>query len=386
MLASARFRAALPYSHRIYEYADVVTPGGETIQLRITQGSVTVDRSAQYRRSCTMVCFDPTGTLTPSNAESVVSPFGSRILPYQGILYQDGTSEVYPLGDFYISNVTVTQANPANNQGTSIAITAYDKSRRISRNKFLSTYSIAQGTKVVNAITTLVSMTFPDAQFDSITHGMTLPYPLTYAVGDDPWKAITDLAVSIGCVVYFDANGKCVIAPPTDVNAPGSPVWTYIEGPGCTMTDVDVVYDDGALYNGVTVVGATPANSASGTPPVQATVWDMDPTSPTYRYGPYGQVPMVVNDTTITTVADAQASAASLLNGQLGLTTQTNVQTWAANTALEVDDVVQVERASVKATGLYIVDAMTIPMGSAVTGTPASAIYGSVTLRQKRGQ
>lgn len=377
---STRFEAALRQSHTLYEYVDIITPSNVTTHLSVTVGTVTADRSAQFRRSAQVTCFDPTGTLTPSTAKSALTPFGTVMRAYSGIQYTDGTTEVYPLGVFRLSEVDVTESSPTSASGLSISITAYDLSRTISRNKFTTAYVIPAGTLVVSAIKTLVYRTFPEATFDSIDHTMTTPYALAYAAGDDPWQACIDLALSIGCDVYFDVNGQVVVAPPADIQALSSPVFGFIEGDGNTMTDITAIYTDDPGYNGVIVIGASTGTGATA---VQGSAWDNNPGSPTYQYGPYGQVPQIVNDTNITTVAAANAAAASLLNSMLGFVTQTDITTW-TNPALEIDDVVQVERARVSATGSYIVDMVTIPMGSSATGTPAGVNSQSVTLRQMR--
>lgn len=378
MRASARFQAALRNSHEVWEYIDVVSPSNQTVRLSVTTASITVDRTAQFRRSAIATCFDPTGAVTPKNSESILTPFGTTVLPYRGIRYSDGTIEVYPLGIFNLANVTVTEANPLNAAGTTIQFQAYDQSRAISRNKFQSPFSIAAGALVTTSIQQIVQMTYPDQQFKSLTHHQTNPYALTYAPGDDAWKACNDLATAIGCQVYFDAEGYCVINTPADISNLGSPDWDYIEGQGCTMTDISAVYTDDPGYNGVIITGAS---TGTDDPPVQGEAWDDDPTSPTYRYGPYGQVPYYVQNTLITTTDDANATAASLLNLYLGFASEMDISCW-TNPALDIDDVIQVERGTVNATGKYVLDSMQIPMGATSTG--GGETEQTMVVRQKR--
>lgn len=380
MRATPKFLAALRKSHTVFEFIDVLTNSGKLIRLHVTVGTVSVDRSAQYRRSVQATCFDPDGSITPQDASDALTPFGTKMYPYKGILYEDGTAEVYPLGVFHLSQSSVVETGTLGNTRVTINLTGYDQSRKISRQKFTSTYTINQGTKVTDAIQALVTNVYPDARFDMITHGMTTPYGLSYAVGEDPWQACIDLAYSIGCQVYFNADGVCVCAPPADLDALSSPAMDYIEGEGCTMTDASAIYTDDPGYNGVIVIGATPG---SGSDPVMGQAWDDDPASPTYRYGPYGQVPHVVNDSNITTQADADASASSLLSAAIGFITQTDITCW-TNPAFEVDDVIQVQRANIAAKGLYILDAFTVPMGQSNTGVPGGMNLQALTLRQKR--
>jgi Domain of unknown function (DUF5047) len=371
-------------SYQTYEYVQVTSPTNQTVNLHVTVGSVTADRTAAYRRTCQITCFDPDGTLINSatgTSSALLTPFGSGsiIRPYSGIRYSDGTTEVYPLGVFNISQVNIVESNPTTEAGLTISMTGYDPSRRIDRNKFTSTYVIAAGTLITTAIQTLVNRTLPGTQFSTTTSGLTLPYPLTYAVGDSPWAAIGDLSASVGCETYFDVNGVCVTCPPADLGALSSPVMSYIPGQHCSMTDITSTYTDDPGYNGVIVIGASPA---TGQAAVQGVAWDTNPASPTYYLGDYGQVPQIVNDTNITTAAGALASATSLLNSQLGFVKQLSTTNMGpGNPALDVDDVVEIVAPKAAVNGVAIIDAVTVPMGESQTGVPSGYNSQALTLR-----
>lgn len=379
MRATPRFIQEIKRSHTVYEYVDAISANNQTTRLNITVGTVTADRSGAFRRSLQVTCFDPTGQMVPSTAASLLTPFGSILRPYSGVRYSDGTTEVYPLGVFRIADVDIVESNPTSGSVLTMNITAYDLSRTIDRHKFTTTYVIAQGTLLTTAMRTIVNRTFPGAEYNMITHGATLPYGLSYAVGDSPWASLQALALSIGCECYFDVNGVFTVVPPADINALGSPVMDYTEGDDCTMTDITVVYTDSPGYNGVIVIGASPATGAA---PVQGVAWDTNPASPTYYLGPYGQVPQVVTDTNITTQAAAQAAAVSLLNSQLGFVRALDVTGMGpGNPALDVDDVVYVKRTPVAQNGSNILDSVTIPLGQSQTGTPAGFNSQALTLR-----
>jgi hypothetical protein len=193
-----------------------------------------------------------------------------------------------------------------------------------------------------------------------------------YDISSNPWDAITTLASSLGCQAYFDAHGVLVIAPPPDLAALPSPEFTYIEGHGCTMMSLSRVFTDEPGYNGVIVTGESPGDEL---PPVRGEAWDMEPSSPTYRYGPYGQVPMFVTDQVVTSEDDATAMATSLLNAQLGFSSQLTI-TAGVNSAYEANDVIQVERSRSHVSGLYVLDSFNVPL--LATGTQ------QLTLRENR--
>jgi hypothetical protein len=367
--ATDRFLAEIKLSHTVYSYVDVVSPTQQTVRLPVTGGSVTVDRTATTRRTCQVTCIDPLGVLVPTGTSSLLTPFGTELRPYRGVLYDDGTTEVVPLGIFRLSKSSVKTAATGAPQ---ITLEASDLSRTVSRNKFLVPYTVATGTNLVTAVQGILALTFPDLQYDAISTTRTTAAPQLYDASSDPWTAVTSLASSLGCDIYFDVDGWVVIAPPPDISALPAPEFTYIDGQNCSLIDMTQVFTDDPGYNGVVVTGASPGNTA---PAVTATAWDDDPASATYYLGPYGAVPQFVTDQTITTAADALTTAQALLSGQLGFSSQLSA-TGIVNPDYEAGDVVQVDQPGANVSGLYAVDAFTVPLDAASTQ--------SLTLRAKK--
>jgi hypothetical protein len=354
--ATNRFLQEIRRSHIVYSYVDVISPSQETQRLRVVDGDINVDRTAAIRRAGRLTCIDPERKLVPVGNSGILTPFGTEIRPYRGVKYSDGTEEVYALGVFRLAGSTFHETNTT--AGVSISLNMYDRSRTVSRDKFITTYVVAAGTNIVNAIKLILGRTFDDLEYDSIATSLTTTSPKVYATNDDPWTAVTELAKSIGCEIYFDFEGRVIIAPPTDIDALPSPDFTYIEGTGCTMIDLQAEYADDPGYNGVIVEGGSTGDEL---PPVRAEAWDMEPSSPTYRYGSYGEVPLYSQDTNVKTLADAQAAADALLKGHIGFSGQLTISSW-CNPALEAGDVVQVERSAMNITGLYTVDAFNVPL------------------------
>lgn len=357
--ATDRFLTEIRRSHTIVSYVDVIAPGQEVRRLQAVDGTVNVDRTAQYRRAASIACIDPTGAFLPSSDNSgILTPFGTECRPYRGVQYVDGTTEVMPLGVFRLAQVTLSEGSSA--AGVQIALEMYDRSRTVSRDAFLSVYSIPAGTNIVTAIKLILDRTFSDIEYDAVSTTMTTTAPQVFDAGNDPWEACVTLATSIGCEIYFDVDGRVVIAPPTDLDAMPAPSFTYIaeRGMGNTATDMQTVFSDEPGHNGVIVVGESPGDEL---PPVRAEAWDDNAGSPTYRYGPYGEVPLMVTDSNVKTNAQALAMAESILKGFLGFAAQLSV-TASVNPALEAGDVVQVKRDKLNVDALYVVDAFTVPL------------------------
>lgn len=373
---SSAFLTEIQRDHQLYTYADVFTPTGQKYRLNVVDGSVKVDRTAAVRRSGSFTLVDPTGSLTPLDSTSPLAPFGSIIKPYRGVKYTTGalagSTEVVPLGIMRISQSHVTDTGDGL-QG--ISVDCYDLSRTMSRDKFTVPYGVDQGTNIIAAIIALIKRSFPDAQFDAISSSITTAAPLSFNTGDDPWQDMTDnLAVAAGVEVYQNVDGTWKVAPPSDVNSLPAPVWQFVEGPGCQLIEADLMLTDDPGYNGVIL---TTDSTGDATAPIRSEVWDNDPASPTYYLGPYDDVPYFVNNSTVTTQADADAAALAQLNLILGVQSQLSI-TAMVNPALDAGDTVLVQRARDGINAKYAVDGLTIPMSA--SGTMA------VTVRQKRSR
>lgn len=367
--ATPKFLAEIRRSHQVYSYVDVISSTNEVRRLTATGGGVTEDATAEVRRRCSITCVDATGELTPRGAEDLLTPYGTELRPYRGVKYADGTVEVIPLGVFRISQVDVDDQVGGS---PDIKIEAFDRSRTVQRDKFTEPYTVAKDTNIVDAIKAILSRTFPALEYDAISTELKTTAPLVYEQNTSPWEAVTSLAVSIGCEVYFNATGRVVIAPPADIDALPAPSFEYAEGRGCTMLNLSSKFTDEPGFNGIVLTGETVGDEA---PPVRAVVWDTEPTSPTYHLGPYGEVPEFVTDPNVKTDEDAENAARSLLQGILGFSDQLSIVAW-PNPAQTAGDVVKVVRKRSGADGLYSVDTITTPLSAKESG--------SLTVRRKR--
>lgn len=369
--ASADFFRTIRESHEIVSYVTATSPTGQVVRLEATDGNVSIDRTADIRRRCTITCVDSTGEFSPRSATDLLTPTGTEITVYRGVKYPSGIEEVVSVGVFRLSKVTITDTTSL--VGTpGISLEGYDRSRTVSRDKFTEPYTVAQGSNVIQAIKDILARTFDNLSYDSVSTTLTTTAPMVFDTSDDPWGAVTNLAAGVGCEIFFDATGNVVIAPPVDVDHLPAPDWDFTEGVGCQMLGLNVVYTDEPGYNGVVLTGESTADEL---PPVRSVIWDEEPTSPTYHLGPYGEVPMFVTNNIVTTQADADSVATATLNATIGITSQLSVSAL-VNPALEANDTVTVTRAKSGIAGKYAIDSITVPMMASETA--------EITLRAKR--
>lgn len=346
---SAAFDTAIRRSHSVAITAYVLS-GGTVVSgaLPVIAGSVDVDGTAAVRRRCSLTLVDEDGTLTGPVAP-VISPYGREVRIHRGLVLPDGTTETVPIGTFRISTVATADSGA----DRKVTVSGFDRARSISRARFETPYTVAAGTNYATAIATLLSGRLPTLTFRLATTTATTPL-LVFDQGADPWQTATDMATSIGCVLYFDTFGVCVLAAAADMV---TVVWDYAEGSNAVVTSIDNSLSDEPGYNGVVVDG-----EATNTAPVHAVVYDTDITSPTYSLGPYGKVPRFYKSQFITTNEQAAAAAAGLLVAERGSTEALKFSA-IPHPCHEVGDLVHIADSALGIDGNYYLESFTIPLG-----------------------
>lgn len=351
----AGYAEAISHSHDMSAVADVYRSGLQVYgSLPVTGGSVTMDRTAQYRRSATFQVFnDPNlASVLPTSSLGVLAPYGNEVKIRRGL--RVGSSMTYfDLGVFGLSQADV------NDEGApSGTVTAYDRSRRVSRNAFTDPYIIGAGQNYVTAMSTLLLNRLPGTTVISTATAELTPL-LVLDAGADPWEELSKMADGIGYECFFDGSGAFVLQP-VPVPSLASVDWTYTEGLDATLLDVGKSYSDEPGYNGVVLT----AESTTLAAPLRSVIWDTDASSPTYYLGPYGQVPMFVTSQYVASQIGADAAARAELQRSIGGTEQVTLGV-IVNPAHELGDTVSVVRAASGVNDLCLVESMEVPLGPA---------------------
>ena len=349
---TAAFDTAIQQGHVVHVVADVLENGRAVLSgLPVLGGGVDVDSSADVRRRCKVDVVDPTGTLTPNDPSDLLSPYGRELRLRRGVLFSDGTSETLTIGTFRISSVDVGHSSTSRK----ITVTGFDRARSIGRARLETPYTIEAGTNYVTAIHRLLSSRMPGLVLRSGTTTRTTPLIVLEQMAD-PWKAASDMAESLGCELFFDPDGACVLQRITEGAAPGNAVWEYRAGNGATVLSVDNTFDDDPGYNGAVVDGEPP-----DAPPVHAVVYDDDPASPTYAGGSYGKVPIFLRSIFVVTQQQAQDAALGLMLKKRGGSEQVKF-TAIPHPAHEAGDLVHVVDGDIGLDGYYVIESFSIPL------------------------
>jgi hypothetical protein len=181
----------------------------------------------------------------------------------------------------------------------------------------------------------------------------------------DPWSAVQDLATAGGFEVRFSNIGDVLI---TDVVDPQTarPVGIYsqdsevvLENPGRQVSKADV-------YNGVIVRG----NASWLLFPVTGEKWDDDPSSPTWRLGPFGEKPKIIESAIVGTNAAATTIANTEFIKVQGVWEDLTFKTY-PDPRIEAGDVIRIDDPVLGVRQKAMIESRTLPL---LTGSMTAQI------------
>lgn len=411
--------------HTVVVSADVLSKGKVIASgLPVASGSVTGSRSQFARRTCSVVIGDPaykpTGlpaTATVGSAEddytapvagvepgptvfpstgvfplagsaggwvttyssssvpvpaNLLAPFGNEIRLWRGALTPVGV-ELICVGTFGIRSAEFDHG-PA---FKGVTVTGVDRCKRLAEARFVAPRTSVYSGSAVAQIVTLIREVIPyaDVRIDPGVVDATIPQ-VTWASDRD--KALTDLVTAIGCELFADPLGGFVVQP---VPSPTDPVvYTVAGGAGGVLVSAQRSMTRDGVYNGVVARGQSTGTDEPA--PTSQLIVDADPTSATYWYGPFGQVPGFYDSSLLVSTAQADMAARALLANNLGLPLSVNFGA-AVHPAVEPGDVVAVVNPDSGFAEQHILDQLTVPLD--VGGVMTASTRSTITTLDKVG-
>jgi Domain of unknown function (DUF5047) len=342
MLAvSSRFLAALRQTHTVTVEATLYRPSAPAtpIAVDVIGGSMGADVDARSLRQASLeVAFSLGDELTAEAVREL--PFGGYARIERGIRYASGELELVQLGRFRIENVTWPEL-----QGLA-TLTLADRMAQVADESFTTPY-VPTGMKATDAIVDIVNDVFPSIAYHVTTNPATEPALGDTAYVADRAAAVSDLASGISADAFFDNLGDFVLRPKPAIL--GEPVWTIDAGAQGVLVAAAESLDRSSVRNGV----AVRAQADPTLPPIYALATDTDPASPTRWGGPFGKVALIVDSTSIQTQAQADSTAANLLNLRLGLSRTLELK-GVPNPALEPGDLIEIVHADGRSELQYV--------------------------------
>jgi len=237
-----------------------------------------------------------------------------------------------------------------------ISISGEDRSIKVSRNKWLKPYQVPSGS-LEDAIEDILKDRFEEVKTNfPVTNVSINQVVLGSEKENDPWKDAVELCELVGFDLFFDANG--IVTMRQFPNLEGSVIVArYQEGVDTTILSLDRRISSKDTFNGViyTIEGSEVPD------PIRVEAWDEDTTSPTYRFGAFGEAPTFITSNILATEAQATTAAYLLLNTFIGAQ-ETIGWNSIVDPTLDVNDVVYIKAVGAKVDRIVIIDSLDIPM------------------------
>jgi hypothetical protein len=362
--ASSALKQAVRTDHIAVSRAEIWSGDRKVQDLEVSSGKVTISSDSSARRTCTVSLFADRdrNNIVPDNDFDSLTPFGNELRLYRGVEFSDGSREFVPLGIFVITDVDITDTN----EGVVIKVDGIDRSLIVSRAKWTKPYQMVTGS-LEDSITALLKDRYPDVVTAFPTTNVSINQVILGTEKDNnPWKDAVEICELVGYDLFFDAEGivEMKLFPSIDGAVV---VASYDEGQDTAITTLNRTISTRETYNGViyTIEGSEVAE------PKRIEVWDENTTSPTYRYGTFGEVPIFVETSILATEEEAIIAATNLLNFYIGAQETISWES-IVDPTLDVQDVVYVQTEGAKVDRLVIIDVLDIPLEANLPMTVSS--------------
>jgi hypothetical protein len=319
-----------------------------TLEFPISGGGMTCDSKSQVRRTA---ATSTNLSNWPRDPRAVLAPLGTEVQVDYGIRLPGGVIEWVPQIRGLLTEATRQRPIPTNG---SFPLKLVDRAARVAEDRLTAPAQTVAGALTTVEIRRLIQETLGAGVTVTDRTGSVQVSPILDIERERWADGVEKLADSIAAECFFDPQGNGVIRAQPQIT--DTHVWTVSSGPDGIMLSKEDTLTRELVYNGVVVMG----ERADGTAPVTATVWDTDPTSPTYYLGPFGRKPRFYANPQLTTVPQCQAAGAALLARVKGLNAKVKL-TAVVNPALEAGDVVRARDVDDGTMQAHILDTVTVP-------------------------
>lgn len=351
---STAWPAALRAGPTFVYRCDVLRDGIVTLpNLPVTAGDVTVDETAAARRRGSITVAATADIVAPSTSTDALAPYGNELQLSAGVRYGDATTELVPVARLRIDTAEVFDTGAA----LTIVCAGVDRAAVVEEERFDAPWLVNPSADVGNELLRIVQRTYPDVAFDisGTTGKTTSAEPVVLLEQAKPWsEGVAPIARNFGLEAFFDGQGQFVVrAMATPAT---TPEFDYVEGDNCTVTGARNKLDAASFNKAIVETSPT-----DGTAPLRGVAIDDDPTSPTYYGGPFGRRPRWLKSPILTTQAQVDLAAQTLLATELG-GTELLTFTAVADYARDAGDVVRFRRDRMGVNDNVIISSLSLPL------------------------
>jgi len=218
-------------------------------------------------------------------------------------------------------------------------------------------YPIAASTNYATAIQALIADGVPGLTYRFCSTPHVTPAGLVVPAQSDRSEEALKMAKAIGCRLFFDGLGECVLTPEPQTDGVTA-LWVLSDGDGGLLSATRVELDREKAYSRTVAFGQNPA--ISGAVP-RGVATDDDPSSPTYYFGPFGHKPRFYSSEYITTDAQAGQAAQAIQAQGSGVARGMSIE-FVPNYALEPLDPILVSWSPLGINELHFLEAFTLPI------------------------
>ncbi|AUG87282.1 tail protein [Streptomyces phage Rowa] len=363
---SSKWLPALATDHGLSVKVNALYNGATLAEdIPFTDGTVKVDRGSDVRRSLSLTVPDPAQfPVSPTDRFAV---YGQRLYVEAGIRYLDGSIERVPVGMFIITSVS------GNIHTGPLSIQASGLELLLKR----ALWDSATSTKGYANAAAFLAYHIPNAIgadfVDSSTRGTTALATKTWDANTDLWTAFREVADSVGCELFCDANGTFRLADiPDPLNAAVTPIWDVSTGDHGVMVSATMELSADGVYNRVIVTGE---NAADNKPAVRGTATITDANDPLRYGGPFGKVTKAYSSSLVTTSTQATATANALLAKYRAPNRRVTLET-VPNAALDAGDYIRVNYGTAHLPEIHAVHSFDIPLSVSGGGFTINTVSG----------
>jgi len=325
-------------------------------------GSVTIDRTNSFRRTCEFKVMGSLASVTPPGQDlKTLLPYGTEVRISRGIEFIDGSQEFMRLGIF---RITDTQTDLALEDGIGISFQGTDRAERLSR-ELLAPFDAPVESNYGNVIVALLQQAWtgasttissPDFRITSTDH---LTPVLHFEEKSNPWEEAKGMATSCGKELFVDYDGTVCFDDLPSIDS--DPVWDFSDN---STTDTRIRlsrrYSSTSTPNYITVNGTNSNQNTEAN--ITGVAFITDPTTSIDINGEYGTVPKWVDSVYVTSNEQAADQARAELAKVLAGTDVLEVDA-IPNPFLDVGDVVTVTSDPLNIYGeRYIINTITMPL------------------------
>jgi hypothetical protein len=328
-------------------------------QIMLIDGSVTQDRRADVYATADVTFMDNTGT---GAGQKLVDPIaGYEFWIYRGIRLTPDLPglqnwEWKQQGVFTVENIDISRF------GDTLVYKCQmmDRTQRIKTNPWKTPFQVSNATGTyIECVKTVLNdraKGFTPSYIVTSASTVTPTGVINYDSAKDPWEAVKELAQAGSFEVRFGNMGEVLI---TDVVDPQlvTPVDIYSKDSEVVLENPERQVSKSDVYNGVVVRG----NASWLLFPVTGSVWDDDPSSPTWRLGPFGEKPKIIESAIVGSNAEAATVAATEFAKIKGVWEDLTFKTY-PDPRIEAGDVIRIDDAVLGVQQKAAIEARTLPL------------------------